>query len=64
MEKVVTFFGRLEYLKAIWSILWPIGNLVAIWYIFLPLWYILPRKIWQPCLRANQLIDPETKMKP
>jgi hypothetical protein len=24
----------LEYIKAIWYILWPFGNLLAIWYIF------------------------------
>jgi hypothetical protein len=24
----------LEYIPAIWYILWPFGNLVAIWYIF------------------------------
>jgi hypothetical protein len=24
---------------------------VAIWYIF-PFWYVVPRKIWQPCLKV------------
>jgi hypothetical protein len=29
-------------------IYWVFGNFVVIWYIFPPLWYILPRKIiWQ-----------------
>jgi hypothetical protein len=27
MEKVGIFFGRLEYISAIWYILWPFGNL-------------------------------------
>jgi hypothetical protein len=42
-------FGHLEYITAIWYILWPFGNLVAIWYIFprfgnlLAIWYIFPR---------------------
>jgi hypothetical protein len=31
MEKVGIFYGRLEYITAIWYILWPFGNLVAIW---------------------------------
>jgi hypothetical protein len=34
MEKVGIFFCHLEYITAIWYILWPIGNLVAIWYTF------------------------------
>jgi hypothetical protein len=34
MEKVGIFYGRLECITAIWSILWPFGNLVALWYIF------------------------------
>jgi hypothetical protein len=31
-------------------ILRPFGNFAAIWYIFPPFWYIVPRKIWQPCV--------------
>jgi hypothetical protein len=27
-------YGHLEYITAIWYILWPFGNFVAIWYIF------------------------------
>jgi hypothetical protein len=34
MEKVGLFYGHLEYIMAFWYILWPFGNLVAIWYIF------------------------------
>jgi hypothetical protein len=34
MEKVGIFFGYLEYITAIWNILWLLGNLVTIWYIF------------------------------
>jgi hypothetical protein len=47
------FFGHLEHFTAIWYILWPIGNLVVIWYIF-PRFGILCQKIWQPCSRAHQ----------
>jgi hypothetical protein len=32
------------YLMAIWYILWLFG-------LFFPFWYIVLRKIWQPCLR-------------
>jgi hypothetical protein len=41
MEMVGTFWGHLEYIAAIWYILWQFGNLVAIW-------YVVSRKIWQP----------------
>jgi hypothetical protein len=38
---VGTFNSHLEYFTAIWYILWPLGNIVVIW-------YIVSRKIWQP----------------
>jgi hypothetical protein len=37
-------------------ILWPIGILyghVVILWSFSPFWYIVPRKIWLPCLRGK-----------
>jgi hypothetical protein len=37
------------YSLAILNVLRPFGNLVAIWYLFPPFWYIVSRKIWQPC---------------
>jgi hypothetical protein len=43
----------LVYLMVIWSILRSFG--MAIWYIlwllgiFFPFWYVVQRKIWQPC---------------
>jgi hypothetical protein len=40
--------GHLEYFTTSEYILWAIGNFVFIWFIFPPLWYIAPRKIWQP----------------
>jgi hypothetical protein len=33
-ENVGMFYGHLEYIAAIGCILWPFGNLVAIWSIF------------------------------
>jgi hypothetical protein len=51
---------------AIWNILWPFGifcghlvYFVTIWYIsrafgtFSPFWYVIPRKIWQPCFQTE-----------
>jgi hypothetical protein len=39
-ETVGIFYGHLEYITAIWYILWSFGNLVAVWYIppFLVYW--------------------------
>jgi hypothetical protein len=34
MEKAGIFFGYFEYIKAIWHMVGPFGNLMAIWYLF------------------------------
>jgi hypothetical protein len=34
MQKAGIFYGRLECITTTWYILWPCGNVVAIWYIF------------------------------
>jgi hypothetical protein len=34
MENTGIFCGHLKYFTVIWYILWPFGNVVAIWYIF------------------------------
>jgi hypothetical protein len=50
------FFHHLEYIMAFWYILyilWPVGNLVAIWYIF-SRFVIFCQKIWQPCTGCCQ----------
>jgi hypothetical protein len=39
----------LEHITVIWYILWLFGNLVAIWYF----WFIVSRKIWQPCAETQ-----------
>jgi hypothetical protein len=46
----------LVYFMDIWSLLWPFDvfyghlvNFMSIWYIFFTFWYVVPRKIWQPC---------------
>jgi hypothetical protein len=53
MAKFGIVYGHLEYITVIRYILWPLGNLAAIWYIFPPFWYIVSRKIWQPWLRVK-----------
>jgi hypothetical protein len=53
MEKVGIFYGDLEYITAVLYILWPFGNLVAI---FPRCWYTLSRKIWQPWPPSNPLM--------
>jgi hypothetical protein len=41
MENAGLFYGHLEYFAVIWYILWPFGNVVVIWYTYLPsFWYI------------------------
>jgi hypothetical protein len=72
-------FGNLVYFTAIWYILWPFGLIcghliyfVAIWYTIVtlwhiyPFWYVVSRKIWQPCCESstwhenlNRLFCPE-----
>jgi hypothetical protein len=46
-------FGHLVYF-------WSFGILLVIWYIFghlvcmfFPFWYVVPRKIWQPCFKPQ-----------
>jgi hypothetical protein len=45
------------YCMAIWNILWPLG-------IFVVIWCILPREIWQPCCYRpqRQIIGWSTKV--
>jgi hypothetical protein len=35
MENIGIFYGHLEYFTAIWYILWPFGNVVVIWYLYI-----------------------------
>jgi hypothetical protein len=62
MENAGVLYGHLLYLRSfgIFTIIWYIyGHLanfmaiwytyfVVIWYIFPPVWYFVPRIIWQP----------------
>jgi hypothetical protein len=37
------FSVHLVNVVAIWDIVWSFGT-------FFPFWYVVPRKIWQPCI--------------
>jgi hypothetical protein len=47
MENLAIFYGCLDYFSVIWSILWPFGNFVVIWY-FYPVLVFLPRLVFYP----------------
>jgi cellobiose-specific phosphotransferase system component IIC len=46
MENLGIFYDHLVYFTAIENILWSFG-------IFSPVWYLVPRKIWQPWIRSQ-----------
>jgi hypothetical protein len=51
MEDVGIFSGHLVYVTAISHIVWTFGIICGNLVHFPPFWYIVPRKIWQPCSR-------------
>jgi hypothetical protein len=50
MTDVGIFCGHSVNFPVIWNVLWSFG-------IFLPFWYVVPRKIWQPCSPHSRLSD-------
>jgi hypothetical protein len=46
--------GYLVYFVVIWSILWLFG-------VFFPFWYLVPRKIWQPCSERGGRVRMQSK---
>jgi hypothetical protein len=54
MDKVEIFYGRFEYITAIWKILWAFGNLLAIWYIFPRFGIVCQEKSGNPDFNVNQ----------
>jgi hypothetical protein len=44
----------LGYFSAIWHILWAFGIFGGYLGMFFPFWYVVPRKIWQPCSAAQK----------
>jgi hypothetical protein len=47
MEDVGTLCGHLVYFTAIGYSLWPLGIFYGPLVYFFPIWYVVPRKIWQ-----------------
>jgi hypothetical protein len=55
------FHGQLVNFNTIWSTSQPIGkfnghlvHFVVVW--FLPFWYVVPKKIWQPCSQEEKTL--------
>jgi hypothetical protein len=49
MENVGIFYGVWSHFAAIWYIFCPFGIFCGNVVYFPPFWYVVPRKIWQPC---------------
>jgi hypothetical protein len=47
-KKFVYYMAVWNMLRPIWYSLQPFGNLIGIWLYFLPFWYNVSRKVWQP----------------
>jgi hypothetical protein len=54
---VYIIHAHLEYITAIWYMLWSFGNFVEIWTIFSTFGRIASRKIWQPCSEMVTKVD-------
>jgi hypothetical protein len=50
MEYVDIFYIHLMYFTATLHILWPFDIFYGY---FSPFWYVVPRKIWQPCFESG-----------
>jgi hypothetical protein len=50
MEDVSIFYGHLFNFTDIWYTLWTYGIFCGNLVFFPPFWYVVPRKIWQPCM--------------
>jgi hypothetical protein len=48
MEDVGIFYGHLVQFKVFCYILWTFGIVRGNLVYFVPFWYFVPRKIWQP----------------
>jgi hypothetical protein len=53
MEDVGIFYVHLVNFPAISHILWPFGIFSTVLVHFYPFWYVVPRKIWQPCFKVK-----------
>jgi hypothetical protein len=50
MEDVGIFYVHLVNFLANWHFWWQFGTFCHLLVHFYPFWYLVPRKIWQPCL--------------
>jgi hypothetical protein len=53
MENLGIFYDHLGNFTAIGNILWPFGIFCGHLVHFSPFWCAVPRKIWQPCDKAD-----------
>jgi hypothetical protein len=65
MEDAGTFYDNLVYFTQILYIFWPFGIVYGHYVYFSPVWYVVLRKIWQPCSEAalNRLRTHKTSLK-
>jgi hypothetical protein len=49
------FLGYLVHFVAVWYILWLFGIFCG-HLVFIPFWYFVPSKIWQPCPSSRQML--------
>jgi hypothetical protein len=57
IENLGILYVHLVYFMAIGNILWPFGIFCGHLVYFSPFWYVVPRKIWQPCLEMAAHIE-------
>jgi hypothetical protein len=47
--KYGVFYGHLIFSVPFWYILWTVGTFCSHFDVFSAFWFVVPRKIWQPC---------------
>jgi hypothetical protein len=55
MEDVGMFYDHWVLFTAIWNTLWPCGKCYGYLVYFFPFRFVVPRKVWQPCVRSTLL---------
>jgi hypothetical protein len=56
MENLAIIIDHLAFFTAIGNLLWQLGIFYTVLVHFSPFWYVVSRKIWQPCIVAFFLI--------
>jgi hypothetical protein len=54
---VYVFYSNWVYFGAIEYILWPLGTFHGYLIYIFPFWYIVPGKIWHPCVHPCSAIN-------